>query len=122
VREIANLNAYLHDFTSALWVCGSLLLWWLGRELRGLNQDSQASAALRRIVLRLKRVTVPSLVLALLFGVVRAMLFERYEYGAPLTRDIVILLVLKHIVFAGVVAWGLWIHATVRGPGRERSP
>ena len=97
------------------WKTLGLLLWWLGRELRALEPVSPTSAALRLIVLKMKRLTVTSLVLALLFGVGRALMFERYEYGAPLTHGIVILLIVKHIFFAGIVAWGLWVHITVRG-------
>ena len=120
MREVANLNAYLHDFTSALWVCGSVLLFWLGRELRPLEPASATAAVLRRLVIQLKRLTVPGLIITLLSGGGRALMFERWEYGAPLTRDVVMLLIVKHIFFAGVVGWGVWVHAKVRG--RERFP
>ena len=119
MKEIASLNAYLHDFTSALFICGSILLWWLGKELRFLEPGSSAAAPMRRIVLRLKRITIAGLALSILFGIGRALMFERYEYGAELNRRILLVLIIKHLVFAGIVVWGLWVHATVRG--RESS-
>ena len=34
VRELLELNRYLHDFTAAMWVSGSILIWLICSETR----------------------------------------------------------------------------------------
>ncbi|MBM4035273.1 MAG: hypothetical protein FJ291_26310 [Planctomycetes bacterium] len=105
VSELLELNRYLHDFASAMWVCGSLLLWWVWREAR--RGEAQA---LQRIAGKLWFLTVPSLAASLATGAVRAATFASHEHPGEVTASAVALLVAKHALFGLFVAWAVRAH------------
>jgi uncharacterized membrane protein len=114
LRLLVDLNGFLHDFTSALFFCGSILLWFLLRESRRDGVLPETRQALSRLARKLWSVTLPSLIVALATGGVRAATFAEYEYAGEITGTIVTALVVKHIVFTAFVAWGIWVHWKMR--------
>ena len=78
--ELIHLNRYVHDFTSAMWVCGSILLWMVCREWGRTGVQSDVSAVLARLVHSIRYLTVPALIITLASGGVRAATFVRYEH------------------------------------------
>ncbi len=114
MRELLEFNRYAHDFTSAMWVCGSILIWMLAREAGRLDPLGESRPILLRLAGRMSLLTVPSLVITLASGGVRAVTFTRYEYAGEITTGLVVSLVVKHVLFAGVVAWGVCVHVRSR--------
>ena len=116
VNELVELNRYLHDFTAAMWTCGSVAVWLL---LRAARRRAGAARELARVAVRLQWVTIPSLAVTLVSGGVRAAAYTGYEYQGPITGAIMAILVAKHVVFLAVVTWGVWVHVTARRLARE---
>ena len=107
---LIDLNIYLHDFTSAMWVCGSILMWMLMRDATSGDASRDVTEALYRFAVRLRVLTIPSLCITLASGGIRAATFSTYEHAGPITTSVIVFLIIKHIAFAAFVAWGVWIH------------
>jgi len=114
LRELVELNRYLHDFTSALFFAGSLLIYLVWRESRRDGRSAETRNALASVAGKMWYLTIPSLVIALASGAVRAATFTKYEYVGEVTNSIITLLVVKHILYTAVVAWGIWVHWKAR--------
>lgn len=114
LQELLELNRYMHDFTAAMWVCGSILIWLLCREAIRLDVQSETVRVLRRLAGKISLITIPSLLIALASGGVRAVTFKRYEYVGEITTPLITILVVKHVLFALFVAWGVWMHVRSR--------
>ncbi len=110
MREILELNRYAHDFTSAMWVCGCILIWRLCTETKREGALAETKAVLSRLIGNLKALTLPSLVITLVSGGIRALTFSKYEYEGEITTSVIAVLIVKHVFFAAVVAWGTGIH------------
>jgi uncharacterized membrane protein len=110
VNALIGLNRYLHDFTSAMWVCGSILLWLVWRTSRRQGVPTEAGEALAALGLRLWFLTLPALALSLATGGVRAATFARYEHPGEITSSLVAVLAAKHVAFAAFGAWAVWVH------------
>ena len=111
MKELIDLNRYLHDFASAMWVCGCIVMWLLCREAA---RAEPARDALLRVARALRLATLPSLLVALASGGVRAATFTSHEHVGDLTGATIAILIVKHIFFTAVVGWGLVIHWKVR--------
>ena len=110
MKVLIDINRYMHDFAAAMWVCGSILMWLLLQERRRGPALPDVAGVLAGITRKLRFVTIPSLFLSLATGGLRAATFVRYENPGEVTAATVMALVVKHVVFAGLVAWGLWVH------------
>ncbi len=121
IKELIEMNRYLHDFTSALWVCGSILLWMLRRELMRTELSSETRTVLARLVGKLFPITLTALAVTLASGGIRALTFAEYEHVGAITTLTIVTLVVKHVAFTAFVAWGLWIHWQLRA-GRGLVP
>jgi len=118
LRELVELNRYVHDFSAAMWTCGAVAVWLVVRAAR---RDEDALPSLAGVAMGLHWVTVPSLVIALASGGIRAAAYTSYEFTGPVTSSLVAILAVKHVVFAAVVAWGLWVHVAARRLARDVS-
>ncbi len=114
MQELLELNRYMHDFTAAMWVCGSILIWLLCREARRLDVQAESVRVLLRLAGKISLITIPSLLIALASGGVRAVTFKRYEYAGEITTPLITMLVIKHVLFALFVTWGVWMHVRYR--------
>lgn len=114
MRELVELNRYVHDFSAAVWVSGSVVIWLLCREIRQLGSLSEATRALGRVARRFAFLTIPALIVTLATGGIRAAAYSSYEHTGEITAAMVAVLVAKHIAFAAFVAWGLWVHTASR--------
>jgi uncharacterized membrane protein len=117
LQELLELNRYAHDFTAAMWVCGSILIWLICREANRTAAPGEVVQVLRRLAGGIGLITVPSLVIALASGGVRAATFTRYEYAGEITSSLITMLVVKHVIFAMLIAWGIWVHVRSRRLG-----
>lgn len=114
MKELIDINRYLHDFASAVWVCGSILLWMMLREARREGISTETAGVLVRLGARFQVLTIPALLITLATGGVRAATFAKYEYVGEITSSVVTGLIVKHILFAVVVGWGIWVHWKTR--------
>jgi hypothetical protein len=121
VQLIVDLNGYLHDFTSALWIVGSILLLMMRRETRKPDVSDGTLVVLARLARTIRRISVPALVITLCTGGVRAATFAHYEHPGEVTRSIIVMLIVKHVIFTAVIAWGVWIHLKSRSISTDRS-
>ena len=110
MKELIELNRYLHDFTSAMWACGSILIWLLSREARRAGASTDTVAVLLRLTGRLSYLTVTSLILTLASGGVRAATFAGYEHVGEITNRMIGIMIIKHAAFAAFVAWGIVVY------------
>lgn len=110
MKELIAINRYVHDLSSAMWICGSFLMWLLDRESRRQAASPDAQRALMRLARKLRCLTLPALLITLATGGVRAATFARYEHPGEITTSTIATLVVKHVLFTFVVAWGLWVH------------
>jgi uncharacterized membrane protein len=111
VSALVELNKYVHDFSAAMWTCGAVVIWLISRAAR---RDAAALPGLAGVARSLHWVTIPALVISLVSGGVRAATYTSYEYTGAITSGLIAILAVKHVVFAAVVIWGLWVHAGAR--------
>jgi len=114
LRELVELNRYLHDFASALFFAGSLVIYLVWRESRRDGCSAETRQALHGAAAGMWYLTIPSLVIALASGGVRAATFTKYEYVGEITNSIIIILIAKHIFYTIFVAGGIWVHWKAR--------
>lgn len=120
MRELLELNRYAHDFTAAMWVCGSILIWMLCREVKIQNIVSDTLRTFARTTRKISFITIPSLFIALGSGGVRALTFKDYEYNGEITRELIIMLIVKHALFTAFIIWGIVIHVKSYGLDASR--
>ncbi len=105
------LNNFLHDFSAAGWVFGGVLLWSILRKEIVTDHTERTTVDVLKTILLLMRLSVAGIVL---FGVVRTMAYKTYEWSAAAGQGQVTLLIIKHVILAGVFAVGLIYYIRAR--------
>lgn len=121
MKELLELNRYLHDFSSAMWVCGCILVWLLWREARRGGTSPETADTLLRFACNLSYLTIPSLLVSLASGGVRAATFASHEHVGPVSGGTIAILAVKHVFFTILVVWGIRVHWRSRGLRRQVS-
>jgi uncharacterized membrane protein len=98
------LNNFLHDFSAAGWLFGTVLLWSILRKTISGDDKAIIISDILKTVLMLMRFSVAGIVI---FGVVRAIAYKSYEWNAAAGQSQVTLLIVKHVLFALIFAVGL---------------
>jgi uncharacterized membrane protein len=98
------LNNFLHDFSAAGWVFGSVLLWMFLRKTAGTNKADELTVALVKIILFLMRISFVGIVV---FGVLRTVAYKSYEWSNAAGQGQILLLAIKHVIFTVVFLMGL---------------
>lgn len=98
------LNNFLHDLSAAGWFVGTALLWSIFRKK---NQGSSSEIVTAELLKTLLFTMKLSLAGVIFFGVIRALAYKSYEWNATAGQSQVTLLVVKHIIFTGIVILGL---------------
>ncbi len=98
------LNNFLHDFSAAGWVVGSVVLWVLLR--RGVPDDEGGNIIVSAVsaVLWLMRLSFVGIIG---FGIVRTFAYKSFEWSDAAGSAQVTLLLFKHIFFTVIFAIGL---------------
>ncbi|MHC4694650.1 MAG: hypothetical protein ACYS67_18070 [Planctomycetota bacterium] len=105
------LNNFVHDFSAAGWLFGTVLLWSILRKTN-LNGDRAIQVVdILKTVLVLMRFSVAGIVI---FGVVRAIAYKSYEWNAAAGQSQVTLLIVKHVLFAMIFVVGLVYYIKVK--------
>lgn len=97
------LNNYLHDFSVALWLVGAL---HIHSALRLAGDPETPAPAFSRLLRRMVTWMRFSVVGILVFGIVRALAYTRYEWSDAAGPAQVKLLMAKHVAFAVLFVWG----------------
>ena len=110
------LNNFLHDFSAAGWLFGMVLAASLMRKLRAGNAGTAPLKDVLRTVLLLMRFSLGGIIF---FGVFRALAYRRYEWNAMAGQSQVTLLLVKHVILAGLVVVGFVLAFRARSLLRE---
>lgn len=99
------LNNFFHDLAAAMWFCGTLTLLFIYRKFEA--QNERDAALYRSLFMQVKQITNWSMVFVVLGGIVRAVNYRQYEWLPFLGRGQVTLLIIKHILLAFIVVFGI---------------
>jgi len=105
------LNNFLHDFSAAGWLFGTVLLWIILKRLSRAGDGIHALKDVLRTVLYLMKLSMAGIII---FGIIRAFAYRRYEWNAVAGQDQVTLLIVKHIFLAGLAVIGFVLIARAR--------
>jgi putative copper export protein len=98
------LNNFLHDFSAAGWLFGSILLWTILKERFEFETSTDFAKCMIKTVLLLMNISVAGIVV---FGVVRAIAYKSFEWSVEAGNGQVSLLIVKHILFTVIFVVGL---------------
>lgn len=98
------LNNFLHDFSAAGWLVGTVLLWSIFKKGVPPIDDGGTVTGILKTILILMRV---SLIGIIIFGLARAFAYKTYEWNEAAGQGQVTLLIVKHIVFTAIFVPGL---------------
>ena len=98
------LNNFLHDFSAAGWVFGSVLLCMFLRKTAGTNKADELTVALVKIILFMMRISFVGIVV---FGVLRTVAYKSYEWNDAAGHGQILLLAIKHVIFTLIFIMGL---------------
>lgn len=90
------LNNFLHDFSAAGWLFGTVLLWLI---LRKIDHNSEIQNIIPEILTMVLFLMQLSFVGIVLFGIIRALAYKSYEWNAAAGQSQVTLLIVKHVIF-----------------------
>ena len=105
------LNNFLHDFSAAGWLFGSVVLWSMMRKDIANPAAGKFIADSLNTVLFLMRLSLAGIVV---FGVVRTLAYKTYEWNAVAGQSQITLLIVKHVIFTGIFAVGLFYYIRAR--------
>lgn len=100
------MNNFFHDLSVAMFGCAIGALFLLARE-RQANGDSNITALLDRFERFSTKTAKWSFIFILLFGAVRSAAFKQFEYLPMAEKGQIAALIVKHILFAVLIVWGL---------------
>ena len=98
------LNNFLHDFSAAGWLFGSILLWTILKKRSEFESNTDFGNSMIKTVLLLMNLSLAGIVV---FGVVRAIAYKSFEWSVEAGNGQVTLLIVKHIVFTVIFVVGL---------------
>lgn len=98
------LNNFIHDFSAAGWLFGTVLLWSILRKEIPDSDRGIAIVDILKTVLLLMRFSFAGIVI---FGVLRAIAYKSYEWNAAAGQSQVTLLVVKHVILSLIFVFGL---------------
>ena len=104
MATLVMLNNFLHDFCAAGWLFGSVLLWLTIRKKNPEVLGDKNVVDILRITLFLMRLSLAGIIV---FGLVRLAAYKNHEWNASAGQNQVVLLIVKHLIFAAIFVSGL---------------
>jgi uncharacterized membrane protein len=98
------LNNFLHDFSAAGWLFGSVLLWSILRNNVPDQGAGKQIADILKTILLLMKLSLGGIVL---FGIIRAVAYSQYEWNVAAGDSQVTLLIVKHVILTAVFVLGV---------------
>ena len=105
------LNNFMHDFSAAGWLFGSVLLWSMMRKDISNPEAGRFLADSLKTVLFLMRLSFVGIVV---FGIIRTLAYKTYEWNAAAGQSQLTLLIVKHVILTGVFLVGLIYYMRAR--------
>lgn len=105
------LNNFLHDFSAAGWLFGSVLLYL---SMKGKDPNNFASKELVDVFKTVILLMKISLVGIVVFGVVRLLAYKSFEWSEAAGQSQVTLLIVKHVIFTVIFIYGLIYYLKAR--------
>jgi putative copper export protein len=104
------INAFVHDFTSGLWLASVLVIYWINKY--STPEETEI------LILRLKRnffyIGIGSLIVIILTGFIRMFTYTTGKFGEHAEKKRRMILIIKHII--GFIIYGTgtyWIYVMV---------
>jgi TRAP-type mannitol/chloroaromatic compound transport system permease small subunit len=98
------LNNFLHDFSAAGWLFGSILLGAILKKRSQFENSSGFANSMMKTVLFLMNISVAGIVV---FGIIRAVAYKSFEWSVEAGNGQLTLLVVKHVIFTVIFIAGL---------------
>jgi uncharacterized membrane protein len=98
------LNNFLHDFSAAGWLFGSVLLWSILRNNVPDQGAGKQIADILKTILLLMKLSLGGIVL---FGIIRAVAYSQYEWNVAAGDSQVTLLIVKHVILTAIFVLGV---------------
>jgi hypothetical protein len=98
------LNNFLHDFSAAGWLFGSILLWVILKKRLEFACTTDFGNSMIKTVLLLMNISLAGIVV---FGVVRAIAYKSFEWSVEAGNGQLTLLIVKHVFFSVIFIAGL---------------
>ena len=115
VAVLVLLNNWMHDFSAAGWLVGSLLVWAILRRSPPEGEGREETVRILRMLLTVMRWSLAGIVL---FGIGRVLAYREFEWSEAAGGSQIAVLAVKHVLLLGVFAWGLlWFLRARRFPG-----
>jgi putative copper export protein len=105
------LNNFLHDFSAAGWLFSAVVLWSVLRKMDPKDRARRNMDHILKVVLLLMRFSLAGIIV---FGLFRALAYKKYEWSAAAGEGQITLLIVKHILLAGVFVAGLVLYIRAR--------
>ena len=105
------LNNFMHDFSAAGWIFCTVILWSMLRYKIPAGETAAVISRMLKTILLLMRLSLTGIVL---FGIIRALAYRKYEWSTAAGESQVVLLIIKHIILALVFAVGLRFYLKAR--------
>lgn len=107
------LNNYLHDLAAAVLIASMILLFVLVREVE--RQGEEAKALFVKVYRKFSLVSLASLIIIILGGIVRTITYRQYEWAWAAGRGQVTVLIAKHIILFTLVGVGIYLWIRLAG-------
>lgn len=96
MAQLVLLNNFLHDFSAAMWLAATLVLWLVLRDCRSSTDLDVRSVAIVKAMLRWMGLSLVGIVI---LGGIRALAYRAYEWNAAAGDSQITLLLVKHAAF-----------------------
>ena len=108
IELLITINNFAHDFVSAIFIAGIILLVILAREVEK-HQSSETLALYSSVSRKFSPLILISLVLIFVFGYFRLLTYD-YQMPDNFAQSRVNILIIKHILLLGIVGYGAYLH------------
>ncbi len=98
------LNNFLHDFSAAGWLFATIVMWAMLRRTFGDGEGKIVAADTLSTLILLTRISIVGIIV---FGLVRALAYRKYEWNAEAGDGQVTLLIIKHVIFTIIFVAGM---------------
>ena len=98
------LNNFVHDFSAAGWLFGSILLWAILKKRSQFENTTDFANSIIKTVLFLMNISFAGIIV---FGVIRAVAYKSFEWSVEAGNGQVTLLIVKHVIFTVIFVVGL---------------
>ncbi len=105
------LNNYVHDVSTGLLLISALWLGWSAKDL-GRAPSRETLEVFRSSYRRCVHFVLGSIVVIVFTGIIRTIFFMRFEWFPALGKELVPILILKHVLIFTMLGVGIyaWFH------------